>query len=186
MPQRDGAKSIALDLFPKAKQEWIRPNAEEQYGRLQEVIVALREIRATMKVDLKKKVAAEFSSVECGIQELIENNREPVMRLAGLSELRISGEPLATTGGTLRSTARFDVRVALSEAVDVAAERARLQKELTRLDKDIESKTQRLADQTFLSKAPGDIINGLRNTLIERKLEHSKVELRLKQIEGNI
>ena len=51
----------------------------------------------------------------------------------------------------MRSTAKFDLRIAYGDAMDKEAEIARLRKEIERLAKDIESKKARLADQTFLS-----------------------------------
>src|SRR6202035_4570150 len=62
LPQPAGARSIALDKYPEARAEWKSPRAQEQFSLIQEVIVALRNIRAEMKLDPKKKIAAEFVS----------------------------------------------------------------------------------------------------------------------------
>ena len=63
------------------------------------------------------------------------------------------------------------------------AELARLRKEKDRLTKDIESKQQRLADETFRSRAPEQIVKGLETTLAERRTEFDKVSERLAQLE---
>ncbi len=68
--------------------------------------------------------------------------------------------------------------------VDKPAEIARLKKEIDRLTKDIASKQARLADETFLSRAPAKVVEDLRVTLVERQLEHKKLEERLKQLES--
>ncbi|HYL11062.1 MAG TPA: valine--tRNA ligase [Candidatus Acidoferrales bacterium] len=185
LPQAATAKSIALAQYPQARPEWIDEEAERQFTLLQETITAAREIRATMKLDSKRKVAADFSSVEYDLRELIKANRQPVLRLASLSDLRVSGEPLQAAGGTVRSTARFDMRVASAEAVDIATEMGRLRKEMERLERDVESKKHRLEDATFLSKAPHHIIKGLRDTFFERQIELKKIKQRLEQIENN-
>ncbi len=184
LPQRTGAKSIALEQFPAAKPAWLNPEAEGQFELLQKTIGELRNIRADMKLDPKRKIAADFSSTEAGIRLVLERNRDAVTRLAILSELRISAERLPAAGGTLRSTAQFDVRVVFAETVDMAAELARLRKEKERLEKDISSKRQRLADEAFRSKAPEPIVRGLEATLTERRIEYEKLSQRLAQLEG--
>ncbi len=183
LPQRAGAKSIALDQYPEALPKWVDVAAEKHFELLQEVIVALRNVRAEMKLDPRKKIAAEFSSAAGVIRDLVERDREAILRLAILSELNISSEKLVSSGGTLRSTAQFDVRVAFAEAVDMVAELARLRKEKDRLERDIEDKTKRLADETFRSRAPERIVRGLETTLVERRIEYAKVNDRLGQLE---
>ena len=56
LPQREGARSIALDRFPEPHAERIDTAAEEQIALLQEIITAARNIRAEMKLDPKAKL----------------------------------------------------------------------------------------------------------------------------------
>jgi valyl-tRNA synthetase len=149
---------------------------------LQEIIVALRNIRAEMKLDAKKKVAADFSSRGLKVRNLIQENMDPLLRLASLSELRVSADHLDPKSGAVRSTAAFDLRIAYIDAVDKPAEIARLKKEIDRLEKDIESKQKRLADESFTSKAPGKVVDSLRATVVERQIEHRKLQDRLDQL----
>jgi len=57
---------------------------------------------------------------------------------------------------------------------DTKAERERLGKELTKLEKEKENSDRQLANESFLAKAPGSVIEGIRRrnaeltTLIER------------------
>lgn len=172
-----------MEPFPAAKKEWLNEPADEALALIQEIIGALRNVRAEMKLDPRKKIAADFSSGDAAVRELIARNREPILRLAILSDLRISAASLPTAGGTLRSTARFDVRVAFAEGLDAASEMAKLRKEKERLEKDIAGKQGRLADETFRSKAPEQIVRGLEATLAERRIEYEKVAQRLAELE---
>jgi valyl-tRNA synthetase len=106
-----------------------------------------------------------------------------LLRLANLSVLNISSGHLDSTGAAVRSTARFDLRIGYDEAVDKQVEIARLKKEIERLAKDIDSKKGRLADDTFLSKAPPKIVEDLKATLAAREIEHQKLRDRLSQLE---
>ena len=144
--------------------------------------MALRNIRAEMKLDPKKKIGAEFSSEDAATRNLIEANRDGILRLAILSELKIFGERQPQSGGAVRSTSQFDVRIAYSEAVDVAAEKARLKKEIDGLQKAVASKEKQLANETFRSRAPEKIIRGLEATLAAQLVELEKNVERLGQL----
>jgi valyl-tRNA synthetase len=183
LPQNAGAKSIALSAYPQAGASWINDQAREDFALLQSMITQIRDIRAQMKLDPKKTIGAEFSSPDARIRELVVDNRDGVLRLAILSELTISAEHLPQTGGAVRSTALFDVRIAYHDAVDLGVELARLRKETERLSKDIASKERQLADETFRSRAPEKIVKGIEATLAERRVELSKLAKQLAQLE---
>ncbi|HXM99671.1 MAG TPA: valine--tRNA ligase [Candidatus Dormibacteraeota bacterium] len=183
LPQRAGAKSIALAEFPEARAEWKKSAALEQFALIQELVGSVRIIRAEMKLDPKKRVAAEFSVPDAAARKFIETNRDGVLRLALLSELKLSPERQPQAGGAVRSTAQFDVRIEYQEIIDAGAEVARIRKEIERINKDIASKERQLGDETFRSRAPEKIIRGMEITLAERRVELEKLAERLGQLE---
>jgi valyl-tRNA synthetase len=83
----------------------------------------------------------------------------------------------------MRSTALFDLLIPYGEGIDRQAEIARLKKEIDRLEKDIRSKQDRLADQDFAKKAPPHVVNNLGATMVERQLEQKKLKAQLEQLE---
>jgi valyl-tRNA synthetase len=183
LPQRAGDKSISLKAFADQQPALSEQSRMNEFALLQEVITEVRNIRAEMKLDPRKKVAAEFSSSYEYIRSTIQRNRDGILRLAILSDLNISTNRLTQAGGAMRSTAQFDLRIAHSDTVDVAAELARVRKEIERLQNDIASKERQLADDTFRSRAPEKIIRGMEATLEERRVELKKLQERLRQWE---
>jgi valyl-tRNA synthetase len=135
-----------------------------------------------MRVDAKKKVPAEFWSSAELIRNRVRVESDAITRLAVLSELKISPASLARADGAVRSTATFDVRIAYSDTVDPAVEKARLKKEIEGLQKAIASKERQLGDPTFRSRAPEKIIKGLEATLAEQRIELQKLKDRLDQL----
>jgi valyl-tRNA synthetase len=186
LPQAAGAKSIALDQFPGPRPGWAKDGKEggttAQFQMFQEIVAALRNIRAEAKLDPKKRVAAEVYAFNQSTRERIEEGLDGITRLGLLSELKISKAPLEQLGGAVRSTADFDVRIAYSEAVDPQAEKARLIKEREGLQKAIVSKEAQLDNETFRSRAPEKIIKGLEETLATQRIELRKLEDRLGQL----
>ncbi len=182
LPQPAAARSIALDKFPEPLPNWADAAADDFMARLQEIVIAARNIRAEIKLDPKKKVAAEFWTTGPMLKNLVRENMDPLLRLAALSELQISTVHLDPTGAAIRSTSAFDLRIAYGDTADKPAEIARLKKEIERLEKDIESKQKRLADHNFTSRAPGKVVDDLRATLMERQIELKKLRDRLAQL----
>jgi valyl-tRNA synthetase len=186
LPQRSGARSIALERFPEPHSERMDSTAEKQISLLQEIITAARNIRAEMKLDMKAKLPAQLAAGSDSIQSNVEGSLDTILRLANLSSLSFAKPPFDSTKGVIRSTRDFELFIAYEAAFDVKAEVARLRKELDRLSKDIVSKQQRLEDQTFRSRAPEHIVKGLESTLAERRTEFNKAGERLTQLEQNL
>jgi valyl-tRNA synthetase len=182
LPQRAGAKSIALEPFPVVKDSWKNDGALKEFGLIQEIIGAVRNIRAELKLDPKKKVAAELSVADGATRASLEANRDAMVRLGMLTDLSIGDKRLSQTGGAVRSSAQFDLRIEYTEVVDAGAERAKITKELEGLSKAIASKEKQLGDETFRSRAPEKIIRGLEATLAEQRIEMEKLKERLEQL----
>jgi valyl-tRNA synthetase len=186
LPQKSGAKSIALDSFPVAKETWKDPEAVREFGVVQEIIQNLRVIRAEMKLDPKKKVAAEFSSADTWARGVISANKDAIQRLALLSDLQVSTQKLPDSGGGMRSTAQFDLRIPYAvETVDAGAERTRIHKELEGLRTAIASKEAQLGNEAFRGKAPEKIIKQMKDALAAQRVELQKLTDRMKQLGDN-
>jgi valyl-tRNA synthetase len=184
LPQEPGARSIALAPFPEPRTEWTDGAVEKGMAYLQGGIVSARNQRAELKIAQKEKVPAELLILDEHERRLVEDNRDTIMRLASLSELREASRPMAGSGGAaVAVSAELDIRVIYEAKLDRTAEIARIRKEVERLEKDVESKKKRLADESFRSKAPAEIVQDLETKFAERQAEHQKLLDRLKQLE---
>ncbi len=64
----------------------------------------------------------------------------------------------------------FDVAVVYERTVDVAAERERLTKDIAKYEKGLSAAERQLGNDTFLSKAPQHIVDGLKKQEAETRL----------------
>jgi valyl-tRNA synthetase len=186
LPQRAGAKSIALERFPEFPASLLDPAAEKEMVLLQEIIAAARNARAELKLDAKRRVPADFFAASEQTRALVQTHLDPVLRLAALSALHLvppAAGRLDPSQGAVRASAEFELRIPFGEAIDLKAEVAKLGKEKDRLARDVESKTRRLEDQSFRSKAPAEIVKGMETTLAERRAEYDQIAARLAQLE---
>jgi valyl-tRNA synthetase len=154
------AKSIALMPYPQCDPAQVDADAEVGMAILQDLIVSVRNIRAELKVDQKQKLAIEIFA-DSDVRSLFEQNRGALERLANVESVTFVESSLAKASGA-RSTARFEVRVIYERKIDAAAERDRLSKELTKLTQELARATAQLNNDAFLSKAPAQVVAGLK------------------------
>ena len=166
------AKSIALARYPELDQLWLSDQAEQQMAVLQDLIEKIRNMRAEMKVEPKVKTPVKIHASGT-LRALVTENRGMLERLAGVDGIEFSDQSLAQVAGA-RSTSRFEVALVYKQKVDVAAERERLTKEMTKLQGELANADRQLGNQQFLAKAPAQVVEGIKrrqgelHTLIEK------------------
>ncbi len=174
------AKSIALSRYPLADEAQISVEAETEMAILQDLIVSVRNIRAELKVELKAKLPIEIFA-DPSVRSLVERNHSALERLANVESVTFVEESLAKAAGA-RSTARFEVRVVYERKIDVAAERERLTKDLTKLTAELARGTAQLNNEAFLSKAPANVVEGLKKRRAEVEMLIEKIKSALDEL----
>ncbi|HEY2804916.1 MAG TPA: valine--tRNA ligase [Gemmatimonadales bacterium] len=130
--------------------------AEEDFAFVQALVDAIRVIRADAGVKPGQTVAASVAGLTAKTRASIDAERVTIMRLGKLSSL---DEAAASgPGGYGVLPAGASVFVALSGAIDIQKECARLGEECSRLEKQLSALEAKLANEKFLAKAPPDVI----------------------------
>ncbi|MGD0094929.1 MAG: valine--tRNA ligase [Terracidiphilus sp.] len=159
------AKSIALASYPEGE-EHIDDVALIDMGILQSLIVEVRALRKEIGVEEKASTPVEVR-IDAGMQSVLKANIALVERLARVSELRIVDQ--ITAGLSKHSTFNFDVAVVYEKKVDVAVERERLTKEIAKYEKGLMSAERQLGNESFLAKAPAQVVEGLKKQAAEMR-----------------
>jgi valyl-tRNA synthetase len=174
---RPPLKSIALAAYPQSDPAQIDASSEIEMAILQDLVVAVRTIRADLKIEPKQKLAIEVRA-DPELRNLMERDRSSLERMANVGSVAFVEGSLAKAVGA-RSTARFDVRVIYERKIDIAAERDRLYKELAKMSGEMDRATAQLSNETFLAKAPEQVVSGLeqRRAELEVLIARSKSAL---------
>ncbi|MCL4523336.1 MAG: valine--tRNA ligase [Acidobacteria bacterium] len=177
-------QSIAVAPYPEFWQPPIMYSwAERQMAILQNAVLVVRNIRAEHKIDPKRKLAAQFKTSNQEVLKLFIDYKAWIQNLGRLSEFSPCPVELQQDGGVIRHTSQFDLRIEFGETVDLSAELSKLRKDIDYIAKDIEDKRKKLADQTFRSRAPENVVKSMESKLAERMVEHQKLSDRLRQLE---
>jgi valyl-tRNA synthetase len=173
-------KSIALAAYPQTDAAQLNPDAEREMSILQDLIVAVRNVRAELKVAQKEKLPIEVFTTS-DVRTIIEANRSAIEQLASVSALTFVDESLAKATNS-RATARFEVRLVYEQKIDVEAETARTSKELEKLEGEYLRNSNQLSNQGFLAKAPAKVVEGLKTRRVELESLIGKSKARLAEL----
>ncbi len=175
---RLGAKegeSISLTAFPEFNEARVDTAAEREIGMLQDIVAALRNLRAEMSLDPKLQLDGRLSGNAEALQ-VIAAHGTVIQRLAGVN--LVEGNVPKT--GAVRSTSEFDLAIDVPHA-QLEAQKKRLEKEKEQMVKNIASSKRQLSDDVFLGKAPQKVVDSIREKLAAYEVQLAKIDEILSQ-----
>ena len=168
----DGASILMLEKYP-VYDESLNFSAEEiDFGKIIAAIKAVRNIRSEMNVvpSVKAKLYIETAQ-----PEVFANGVMFFERLASASEVEILDKADVKDAVTAVTDAAR-IFIPLSDIVDTEKERARLDKEKKKVQKDIDFLSGKLNNQGFLAKAPEQLIAAQKEKLAKAQEKMAKIE----------
>jgi valyl-tRNA synthetase len=168
--------SIALARYPVIEIDWLeRANRGKndpiiQMDRLLTLKTELLSLRKEMGVEEKASVPIVLGCTPF-LRQIIERNRNWFVRLAKVSEIRFD-QNAGTSHPEFnwRFGTDFVVAVIYEKAIDVAAERERLTKDIAKYEKGLAAAGRQLGNEGFLAKAPAHVVEGLKKQEAETRL----------------
>ena len=158
-------QSIACAPYPQAQPEHIDEAAEAEVARLKEWVDACRALRGEMQVSPAQRLplyavadtpeaAASLRAAAPALQALAKLSEVKVFDDTPAWQAAAQAAPVAVAGGA---------RLALHLEIDAAAERARLGKEIARIEGEIAKTQAKLGNEAFVAKAPPAVIEQEKN-----------------------
>ena len=169
---RAESQTVMMAPYPKVSDFPKDDQILEDVAFLQECIVAIRRLRADM--DLSPKV--ELQVLVTGDKaELLPPHSGALAHLAGISAVSVlSGDRPEASATTVVHGA--ELVIPLVGVVDLDAERARLDKEISKVSKDVHDLERRLGNAGFVAKAPEHVVNGFREKLEAAQVKKAQLE----------
>ena len=179
--QKLGAEgeTIMLSEFPKFDQTKVDTVSENAFIYVQELVSAIRNIRAEMNVSPAKAIHLVLKSDDALELETLEANKGFLCSLAKVEKLEFGKDIVKPEGAGFRVAGKTEVYVPLADLLDVEAEIAKIKPQIEKIKKDLEKVQSKLADERFTSKAPAHILER------ERKIEAEYLD-KLNKLEDNL
>ncbi len=181
-PGRPQQASISVAPWPPQDRRAQDAEALRDFGLVQEVVGAIRAIRAEYGVQPGQVVRTVVTGSDGVISAALEQERPTIIRLAKLSALSL-GENRERVGGHAVLSDGSAVFVPLGDAIDIGRECGRLGSEVDRLARLVESQEKKLGNEQFVARAPTDVVDRERQKLTAWK-EQSEVLVKKRGLLG--
>ncbi len=181
-PGRTEGASIAVAPWPRPDGRAEDAVALREFGLVQELIGAIRGIRAEYGIQPGQVIRAVVTGNDRTTAVALEQERGTITRLAKLSTLTL-GENRERVGGHAVLSDGSAVFVPLGDAIDVGRECGRLSSEVDRLSRLVEGQQKKLGNEQFVSRAPRDVVERERQKLTSWK-EQSDVLVKKRELLG--
>ena len=153
---------IAAWPEPAKYEKFIDEDAERSFELLRSVVSAARSTRARYRLSPKEQLVA-LARMGVEDQQRFSTMTDLAASLGNL-ELTVAGEDAAkpAAGGV-------EVFIVLEGKVDLAAERARMEKEIASATKELTAAERTLANEGFVAKAAPEVVQKKRDRAAELK-----------------
>jgi valyl-tRNA synthetase len=177
------AESVMIAAWPEADLARQDATIESRFARFQEVLRGVREIRSRQNIQPKTKIDFVVRC-EAATAELLRPMEPYFDTLAGARARSMGPDVTPPSPAANFSLSGIEVFVDLADLIDVKAEIAKNEKEKQRLRGLIEGKEKKLANESFVSRAPADVVKKERDALADLHTQLQAVETFLSQLRG--
>ena len=154
----NGRDSIMVQPYPVERAGWLDDETERKMAFLTGVVRAVRNLRSEMNCPPGKEVKVIFYGAEADLAVLRE--QQPYLRAlarVGAAEFRHRGE--RPKGAATAVVGAVEIYLPLDDLINLDEERARLSKEVGKIEGELERVQKKLANADFLAKAKNEIVD---------------------------
>ena len=178
LPIKKDKKSIMISKYPEYDRNRVDEKSERQIEIFKDLVYNIRNIRGEMHIPPEIKANLYIKVVQEDIKDMVKLNEGIIKFLGGIDSITIGkniSKPKASASAVGKG---FEIYIPLKGLIDFEMEKARLEKEIQKIEYEIERSDRKLKNKNFIGKAPTEVIEK------ERKKYHSNNEKisRLKEI----
>jgi len=173
-----GAETVVTAPWPTAVGVPVDTRAARRIADLQTLVTDVRRFRTEQRVPDKRRVAARLVGLdEAGLGA----HRGAIGALVRLDEPAAEFTPTATVEVAL-SGGTVVVELDTSGAIDVAAERSRLGRDLAAAQKELDQAAKKLDNPAFVAKAPAHVVDDIRGRQAKAAADLERITARLEAL----
>ena len=158
--------------------------AESQMTLVMGIISGIRNIRGEMNIAPSARLQVTLQSSTAATRQALEQHQAIITNLSRLDSLRIESSGQRSPTAATAIVADTTLLVELKGVIDFAQEIQRLEKEMIKLDKDLGTVTKKLNNESFLGKAPADVIEEVRGKQAGLTAKRDKLAATLNQVKS--
>ena len=152
--------SVSIAAYPVSQPERIDASAIAYVAKLKQLVDACRNLRGEMNVSPSTRLPLYVAANTAAEGAFLQKAAPVLQALAKLNEVKLFDDQAAWAAAAQASPVAVvgEARICLHMEVDVAAEKLRLGKEVTRLEEQISKAQVKLGNEAFVAKAPAAVL----------------------------
>lgn len=158
-------QALAVADWPAADSEWRFARDAEQMERLCDAIRAVRNMRAEAGVEPRRQCRLAIRPKRDDLRDVLRMHEDYFRTLAHAEKVTVLGEEASPENAMTTVTDGLEVYLMLQGLIDIDKENARIAREETQLQKEIDRLEKKLANASFVAKAPAKVVDGEREKL---------------------
>ena len=164
-----GGETLVTATWPQTNKAFINDAITAPISKVQDLVTEIRRFRAEQGIKTSARVGAKFIGLDAAGLSQYESAIRQICRIDAID----AGSSATIEVGTVKI--EFD----LTGAIDVAAERARLTKDLATAEKDRATAKVKLDNEGFMAKAPMEVVQEIRARLAETTADIERITAQL-------
>ena len=157
------------------------PDADREMDWVIRLVSAVRAVRAEMNVPAAARIALRLRGAAPQTATRLERHREVIERLARLATAELL-EDAAPAGSVQIMQDEATIVLPLAGVIEFDKERARLDRALGKVGKEMAALERKLQNGQFLARAPAHIVGEQRDRLEEARTAHARLRAALERI----
>jgi valyl-tRNA synthetase len=158
LPGERPTSSIMLAAYTNAGAWPSNPHGAAKMELVMEVIKGIRNIRGEMNVAPGKQIPAIFDCKSEAAVDMVAEGQGYIRALAKLNDLSFGIAVEHPEQAATQVAGEVEIMLPLADLINVDEEKKRLQKEITKVEKDVSMFSKKLENEAFLAKAPPEIL----------------------------
>jgi len=173
--------TISLQSYPEPDNALMNPTAASDIEWLMAAVSQLRALRSQMNIAPSKQVPLLVEG-ELDDPGQLDRHKASLIFLAKLDSITAAAPGAQIPPSMAIPLRDINLHIPLEGLVDLGAERARLDKELKRVDSEIAKCRNKLASETFVQNAPAAVVEQERQRLIEWTAQRKALAIQRKKL----
>jgi valyl-tRNA synthetase len=139
-----------------------------------------------MNLAPSKKLKVLVSAPDKALTAILDEGRDYIVNLANLEEITIGVNLEEPKGSAIGVVGSVRVYVFMEGLIDIASEKARLEKEMNKIAKDLSIVSKKLANRDFMARAAEAIIKKEEDKYKDLRDKHVVLEAAMKKLEQTV
>ncbi|MDG1025625.1 MAG: valine--tRNA ligase [Gammaproteobacteria bacterium] len=175
-------ESIMLQPYPQPDAGNVDLNAEQSIEWIKGIIIAIRNIRGEMDISPAKAIPVYLNKGDESDRARLKQYHHYLEKLAKLESIRWLDDGQELPAAATQLHGDIEILVPMAGLIDVDAERARLEKEIAKLESGMKAASAKLNNKRFMDNAPDAVVEKERSKAEQMSTALNALQEKLEQL----